>query len=120
MTEADERQKTMKQLKSLPLRLGVGLALAMTAAAIYTVCNAAPAAAESKPAKTERPKKVQKKLTGAELYAVHCGRCHPERYPTERTDPQWRTILMHMRVRANLPAAQAKTILKYLQEESGN
>jgi hypothetical protein len=25
-----------------------------------------------------------------------------------------------MRVRANLPAAQAKEILKYLQEDSGN
>jgi hypothetical protein len=28
--------------------------------------------------------------------------------------------VMHMRVRANLPAAQAKVILKYLQEDSGN
>lgn len=58
-------------------------------------------------------------LTGAELYSIHCNRCHPERYPTERTAAQWKTILMHMRVRANLPAEQARTILKYLQENSG-
>jgi hypothetical protein len=33
------------------------------------------------------PKKPQMKrpLTGAELYSVNCNRCHPERYPTERT-----------------------------------
>jgi hypothetical protein len=60
-----------------------------------------------------------KKLTGAELYSMHCNRCHPERYPTERTAAQWKTILMHMRVRANLPAEQARTILKYLQDNSG-
>lgn len=58
-------------------------------------------------------------ISGAELYSIHCYRCHPERYPTERTAAQWKTILMHMRVRANLPAEQARTILKYLQENSG-
>jgi len=66
-------------------------------------------------------KKAQpKKLTGAELYAINCNRCHPERYPTEFTSAQWKTIMTHMRVRANLPAAQAKVILKYLQEDSGS
>jgi hypothetical protein len=63
---------------------------------------------------------TKKKLTGAELYAINCNRCHPERYPTEFTSAQWKTIMTHMRVRANLPAAQAKVILKYLQEDSGN
>lgn len=67
-------------------------------------------------AKTSAP---AKKLSGAELYSMHCNRCHPERYPTERTAAQWKTILMHMRVRANLPAEQARTILKYLQDNSG-
>jgi len=60
-----------------------------------------------------------KKLSGAELYSMHCNRCHPERYPTERTAAQWKTIVMHMRVRANLPAEQARAILKYLQDNSG-
>ena len=81
-------------------------------------------AEEAKPAQTAKPsknetKKVKKELTGAELYAIHCNRCHPERYAPERTDVQWKTILTHMRVRANLPAKQAQAILKFLQEDSG-
>ncbi|MDE1920436.1 MAG: hypothetical protein KGJ09_02100 [Candidatus Omnitrophica bacterium] len=66
-------------------------------------------------AQKEKPVKV---LTGEELYAINCSRCHTERYPTERTSAQWKTILMHMRVRANLPADQAKKILKYMQENN--
>ena len=67
----------------------------------------------------KKAKTAPKKLSGAELYSMHCNRCHPERYPTERTAAQWKTILLHMRVRANLPAEQARTILKYLQDNSG-
>ena len=67
----------------------------------------------------ERPV-LKPQLTGAELYSMHCNRCHPERYPTERTAAQWKTIMLHMRVRANLPASQAKIILKYLQEDAGS
>ena len=61
----------------------------------------------------------KKQLTGAELYSMHCNRCHPERYPTERTAAQWKTIMLHMQVRANLPVGQSKLILKYLQDNSG-
>jgi cytochrome c5 len=68
------------------------------------------------PAKT---KPAAKELTGPELYSMHCMRCHPERYPNERTSAQWKTILLHMRVRANLPAEHARKVLKYLQENSG-
>ena len=62
---------------------------------------------------------AKKKLTGEELYAINCARCHSERYPTERTKVEWKTLVTHMRVRANLPAAQAREILEYLQENSG-
>lgn len=61
-----------------------------------------------------------KGLTGADLYATHCNRCHAERYPKEFQASQWKTIMLHMRVRANIPASQANEILKYLQDESGN
>jgi hypothetical protein len=74
--------------------------------------------AASKPAKAKADK--PKKLSGQELYAINCNRCHAERYPTEFTAAQWKTLMMHMRVRANLPAEQAKAILKYLQEDAGN
>ena len=60
------------------------------------------------------------KLSGEDLYAINCSRCHAERYPREWTPNQWKTLILHMRVRANLPAAQAREILKYMQEQSGN
>jgi len=61
----------------------------------------------------------QASITGAELYSIHCNRCHPERYPTERTAANWKTINLHMQIRANIPPAQARLILKYLQDNSG-
>ena len=70
------------------------------------------AAATSAPA-------TKKQLTGAELYSINCNRCHPERYPTERTAAQWKTIMLHMQIRANIPVKQSKLILQYLQENSG-
>jgi len=73
----------------------------------------APAAASSDAVKAQ-------KLSGQDLYAINCSRCHTERYPKEWTPAQWKTLMMHMRVRANIPADQAREILKYIQEESGN
>jgi len=89
-------------------------ALALVAVSLSAVL------AHAEPDKKTDPKTAPKKLTGAELYAINCARCHPERYATEFTAVQWKTIMLHMRVRANLPAAQAKVILKYLQEDAGN
>ena len=57
-----------------------------------------------------------KKLTGEQLFAMNCSRCHTERYPTEFSKVQWQTLLMHMRVRANLPPATAQAIYKYMLE----
>jgi len=76
-------------------------------------------AAPAKAAAKEPAKPAAKKLTGAELYAINCNRCHPERYPTEFTASQWETIMIEMRVRANLPARQSREILKYLKEDAG-
>ena len=63
--------------------------------------------------------KVKMRLTGAELYSINCNRCHQERYPTERTGAQWKTIMLHMQIRANIPVSQARLILTYLQDNSG-
>ena len=68
--------------------------------------------------KGAKHKAKRKQRTGAELYQMSCNRCHSERYPTERTDAQWKTILLHMRIRAQLPAKDARLILKYLQENN--
>ena len=91
-------------------------ALSQTNAVPVVQTNAVPAKVDQSP--PQKPK-VKHQITGAELYSIHCNRCHPERYPTERTAAQWKTIMLHMQVRANLPASQAKLILKYLQENSG-
>ena len=58
-------------------------------------------------------------LSGAQLWAMNCSRCHMARNPGEFTAGQWRTIFRHMRVRANLPASQAKEIQKYLEAGAG-
>ena len=63
----------------------------------------------------DKPVKV---LDGEQLFAINCSRCHSERYPTERTDAQWKTIVMHMQVRANIPPEQARKILKYMKENN--
>jgi len=105
-------------------RFQIGFSLALVIVATCLVSNALVAGEDARsekpaPSPKKAEKKPQKKLTGAELYALNCNRCHPERYAPERTAEQWKTILLHMRVRANLPAEQAKTILQFLQEESG-
>jgi hypothetical protein len=116
----------MDQRTSLRRSWWDGPPWAAIAAGLCALSLACLSAAEAKPDKDAKPdkkteKKTEKKaqLTGAELYALHCNRCHPERYATERTASQWKTLMLHMRVRANLPAEQARTILKYLQEDSG-
>jgi mono/diheme cytochrome c family protein len=121
----------MRRVSLLKLRLRAGIGLAAFAGAIYVASIALVGGADTPTDKAAKPEKVaksdketttkaqKKKLTGAELYAIHCNRCHPERYPTEFTAAQWKTIMVEMRVRANLPAEQAKAILKYLQEDSG-
>ena len=58
-------------------------------------------------------------LSGAELWTLNCARCHAVRSPGEFTAAQWPMILMEMRVRANLPAAQARELQKFLQAGAG-
>ncbi|MHC4956267.1 MAG: hypothetical protein ACYTGZ_20690 [Planctomycetota bacterium] len=52
---------------------------------------------------------------GARLWRQTCARCHNYRRPASRTDSQWRLIVHHMRVRANIPASDAAKILRFLQ-----
>lgn len=102
-------------------RLLTCLGLAFIAAAICTVSiSIVYAGPQTPPAAPEKPVESKSSLSGATLYAINCSRCHQERYPTEFNLSQWNTIMIHMRVRANLPAAQAREILKYLQENAGN
>jgi len=125
-----------KQLKTLIRTTFATLAsLVMIGGLASNLYSAEPSAAASPPntdtssptnslavvtkAPEAQPAAVRKQLTGAELYSMHCNRCHPERYPTERTAAQWKTIMLHMQVRANIPVGQSKLILQYLQDNSG-
>lgn len=108
-----------------------GLGVALLTTALWALCKslataeevktntAAPPPKQAVPAPKKAEPKAKKKLSGAELYSMNCNRCHPERYAPERTEAQWQTILLHMRTRANIPAEDARTILKFLQENSG-
>ena len=114
----------MNRPSLFPRRLQAGLSLATITATLLTASLICVTAADPKPESAAKPERTskkteKKKVTGADLYAIHCNRCHPERYATERTASQWKTLMSHMRIRANLPAEQAKAILKFLQEDSG-
>jgi hypothetical protein len=106
----------MDRFNSLKPQLLAGVGLAIIAVAIYAMQSPIVyAGSETAPQKPTE----NKSLSGAALYAIYCNRCHSERYATEFTAAQWKTIMIHMRVRANIPADQAREILKYLQEDSG-
>ena len=107
--------KTSRILPKTVIRPTLALALA---AAVGCGFVSTLAATEPK-ADAATPPPAAKKLTGSELYAVNCNRCHQKRYPTEFNSGQWQTLMTHMRVRANLPAKQAKEVLKYMKEEAG-
>ena len=66
-------------------------------------------------AETTEKETRKAELDGEQLYAINCNRCHSERYPTERTKAQWKTIMMHMRVRANLTGDEYRIILEFLK-----
>lgn len=111
----------MNLLKSRKALLPLIFAAAVVGASAPTLYSAEPqnTAPSTNAVGAASAPAVKKQLTGAELYSIHCNRCHPERYPTERTAAQWKTIMLHMQVRASIPGKQARLILQYLQENSG-
>jgi len=52
---------------------------------------------------------------GARSWSAYCGSCHNARPPGERSPEEWDTLLLHMRVRANLPDRDARALLEYLK-----
>lgn len=69
----------------------------------------APAPSQA-PAKSDTPAKPR--LSADQAYKANCTRCHSE---LPKLQPGgMATVLMHMRVRANLPKDEARAILDYL------
>jgi hypothetical protein len=95
----------------------VAVAIAVIVLSFSATAQSPTPASKSK-VDTTAPVKVEP-LSGAELWAMNCNRCHMARNPGEFTAAQWRTILRHMRIRANLPANQAKELQKYLEAGAG-
>lgn len=54
-------------------------------------------------------------VAAAEVWANTCTRCHAVRSPATLSDAQWDTAVQHMRLRANLPAADARAIATFLK-----
>ena len=52
---------------------------------------------------------------GAKFYSDNCARCHNARPPMEHRDREWSVVMIHMRVSARLPGAQARDIEAFLQ-----
>ena len=125
MDSKDLTMHTSKEIKGL-LRRSIksihlfAFAIFGTAVVIiaYPAIAQTPAPASKTKAETTTPVKAEP-LSGAELWTLNCSRCHTARSPGEFTAAQWQTILMHMRVRANLPATQAREVLKFLQAGAG-
>ncbi len=121
MKKSQPAKKIFRPLFATVLAAGLLGGTAIRASADES--KATPSAATNAISSTVAPEaartELHKKLTGSELYSMHCNRCHPERFPTERTAAQWKTVMLHMQVRANIPGSQARLILQYLQENSG-
>ena len=55
---------------------------------------------------------------GAKYYSDNCARCHNARPPVEHRPREWSVIIVHMRVVARLPGAQARDIEAFLRASS--
>ena len=53
--------------------------------------------------------------SGVQLWAENCARCHYSRAIDSYSDAEWDVAALHMRVRANLTAADARAITEYLK-----
>src|SRR5580704_13806383 len=104
-------------IKSICLFAVVAVGAAVVSFAFPVIAQTAAPASETK-VETATQVKTEP-LSGAELWTLNCSRCHTLRSPGEFTAAQWRTILIHMRVRANIPAAQAREIQKFLESGAG-
>ena len=97
-------------------------AVATIVTAVIVIASPATAQSPAPACKTQAETNTSVKaepLSGVELWTINCSRCHMARSPGEFTAAQWRTLIRHMRVRANLPAAQAREVQKFLEAGAG-
>lgn len=51
----------------------------------------------------------------AQLWADSCMHCHGSRSPSAYSDGEWETVMLHMRIRANLTAEEHRKIVEFLK-----
>jgi hypothetical protein len=54
-------------------------------------------------------------LSGGELWANNCNRCHNAPGPGELSNKDWDIVGMHMQVRANISGDDSKKIIDFLK-----
>jgi mono/diheme cytochrome c family protein len=54
-------------------------------------------------------------IRGAQVWPVACASCHKARPGSEFSPDQWKLIMRHMQIRAQLPARDIQAVLIYLQ-----
>lgn len=86
--------------------------IVLGALGIGFVALVGPASSEEKTPDQEHKALVRQ---GAREWSAYCGSCHNARPPSERSPAEWDTLMMHMRVRANLPARDAEALLAFLR-----
>ena len=54
-------------------------------------------------------------LRGMDEWGQYCANCHHATPPSDRAPQEWDSIMLHMRVRANIPPESARALLEYLR-----
>lgn len=97
--------------KNAVMLLAAGLAL--TSACGLAMGAKGPRASDHRaPMQREKPRSAQDEDEGERVFATQCSRCHaaPQTLPGSAA----RTIVRHMRTRANLTAEQERALLQYI------
>ena len=59
--------------------------------------------------------KSSKEMSGVEIWANNCMRCHSLRDASTQTKAEWRVITQHMRLRGNLTGEESRKVLAFLE-----
>lgn len=65
-----------------------------------------------------KPSQAVSDKMGATLWGENCQRCHNLPPPTMYNDDQWKAIVTHMQVRANITKEEATKIVEFLQSSN--
>ena len=69
---------------------------------------------ERSPARPAEGVSYEDSLTGGELFSMYCSQCHNARPLSERPFSNYRNVVAHMRVRANLTGKEAAKIMEFI------